>query len=182
MLLANAGLPMLFVGVPLMVLLLVPIVLVEAVWYCAALRVPLGQSLAGSLRANIWSTFVGIPLALLAWLLLGILGFYVAGAVDPYTLVTSRPLGTLYFFLASGWLPPVPEMEIVIRGACLVLLLPAYLISYLGEARLLIKRWPHLNPSHVRRHTWYAHLLSYTLLYALALYRYCSLAYPQLGW
>jgi hypothetical protein len=66
MLFANVGLPMIFVELPFLAVALLPVAALEAAVYRWRLSMPWGQSWWGALRANLWSTFVGVPLAWLA--------------------------------------------------------------------------------------------------------------------
>ena len=176
--LANAGLPMLMVGLPFMILLLIPIVAIEATWYRRFLAVSWREAWAGSWKANLWSTFAGIPIT---WLSLVILEFVLMASVgissDSKLLAESYVVSYFYFLMTSPWLIPVRDgFGLVIIGAMMVLLLPAYLVSYLGETRVLQKRWPTIDRHKIRRNCWFAHMVTYGLLFLLAWFRLHTLS------
>ena len=173
---ANAGVPMLYVGLPWMIGLLIPIVLLEACWYWRFLRIPWRAAWGGSCGANLWSTCIGLPVAWFVWVVVGHASLATAqssGVVTQQMMLESYPIGFLYLVATSGWLIPTPGMgEVLLLGAGMVLLLPAYLVSYMGEARILQSQWSAREPKEVYRQVWRAHLLSYGLLYLLAGYRF----------
>lgn len=167
---ANAGLPMLMVGLPLMLVLLVPIVAIEAWYYQRFLCLSWREAWRGSWKANLWSTCVGIPIT---WLALVILEFALMSTLPIHSqstiLAESYFVSYLYFLMTSPWVIPVREgFGLVVTGAMTVLLLPAYLISYLGEARVLQRLWPDLDRHHIRQQCWYVHLVTYGILFLLA--------------
>ncbi len=162
-----------------MVVLLFPIVLLEELWYRSFLCLPWQRALMGSWSANIWSTFIGLPIAWALWLVVefvtvGITGTDVASYRNLYD--SPYPIKFLYFVATSAWLFDFGYAGLAIHGAALVLLLPAYLISDLSEAKLLQKKWWELEPRRVYRHVWLAHLRPYSLLYGIAIYRYWQIA------
>jgi hypothetical protein len=62
-LLADIGVPMIFVQWPLMLFALVPVIAIEALVVCKGLTLPYGRAFAGSAKANVVSTLVGVPVA-----------------------------------------------------------------------------------------------------------------------
>jgi hypothetical protein len=179
---ANAGVPMLFVGLPFMAALLLPVILIEAVWYWRFLRLPWSVAWRGSGQANLWSCCCGLPLAWFVWFLAGSLGVSLvtaSGLVTQEQFLWSKTVGFLFLFATSAWLYPGGDFSdgVLLQGAGLVLLLPAYLVSYLGEARLLRRRWPWLEPRRLRRQVWLAHLITYGLLYVVAGCRFYHLTH-----
>jgi hypothetical protein len=181
---ANAGVPMVCIGLPYMALVLAPVVLIEAAWYRRILRLPWPRACRGSLTANLQSTFLGLPVAWFVWTFAGRLSVALASAWGLMTreqFLYSYPAGLFVLVGTSGWLdPPAPGAgEVLVLGAGLVLLLPAYLVSYLWEARVLRREWPDLPGAQVRRRVWQAHLLSYGLLYALAGAQFYAVAWAE---
>jgi hypothetical protein len=177
---ANAGIPMLFVGMPFMVAVLVPVLLIEAAWYWRFLRIPWAVAWRGSLAANLWSTFLGLPLAWAVWVFVGVVAIASAqysGLFTTELFLTSYAVGVLVLVASSGWLLPTGSAnEVLLLGAGLVLLLPAYLMSYVSEAKILQSKWRGSDPRAVYRQVWLAHLVSYGLLYLIAGYRFYSIA------
>src|SRR5688500_17311158 len=76
---ANAGMPMLALHMPALVLALVPIVAIEALILARGFAVPWIRTLWPTGAANLASTFVGVPVA---WGALLVLEMVTAGAVD----------------------------------------------------------------------------------------------------
>lgn len=79
--LANAGVPMIALHLPAMIILLVPIVVVEALLARYMLAIPFSRSLRGITWANILSTLVGLPITWGLMLVLNIVstGTYAKG-------------------------------------------------------------------------------------------------------
>jgi hypothetical protein len=63
MILANVGIPMIFPQFILMAFAFVPIVLVEAFVVRRLLGHPFGGAVRDTAIANLWTTFIGVPLA-----------------------------------------------------------------------------------------------------------------------
>lgn len=192
LLFANAGLPLLMVLVPWAILGIVPVILVEAAWYWRFLGVPWTKALQGSSAANLYSKTVGwffawggmfivqMVFMILAHALGAALGLTMSresshGWLTWLSEPSAYPLWFLGFVCCSAWLIPLGMnggMNVVVLGAVLVMLLPCYLVSYPMEARKLQKAWPDLDPTRVYRHVWYAHLVSYGLMYAVTIWLY----------
>lgn len=64
---ADAGVPMIFLTFPSMILALIPIVLIEAGIFTWLLHIKYHQTILPSLFGNLASTIIGIPLS---WLLM----------------------------------------------------------------------------------------------------------------
>jgi hypothetical protein len=171
MLIADAGVPMLFVTFPRMMAALVPIVLVEAIVYRWYLSKSFPSCCGGSLVANSMSTFAGIPLT---WVLLVIMEILCTGGGKAYGLDT--PLHRLVAVtLQAPWLVPYEEdLYWMIPVAALSLLVPCLLVSVLVEYFMLRACWI-LPKDRVKllNAVWIANLLSYCLLgtYCLVLVR-----------
>jgi len=102
---ANAGVPMLFVGLPYMAAVFLPIVLLEACWYRRFLRVPWPQVGLGSLNANFFSFCSGLPVAWVAWALVGSVSVATGQAslhITREMLLESNPVGFLCLVAYSG--------------------------------------------------------------------------------
>jgi hypothetical protein len=161
-LLANVGLPMIFIELPFLAMALVPVTLVEAAVYRWWLSMPWRQSIWGALRANLWSTFVGIPLAWLAQVV-----FQLAfGGGSMWGLDT--PLDRLAAVtLQSAWLIPYEgEFRWMVPAAALSLLVPFLLVSIVVEYFLLRRYWPGVVARRLVTAVVLANLVSYLLLAA----------------
>jgi len=160
---ANVGIPMLFIQLPYLAVLLAPVIALEALVFCRLLRLPLRESFAGAARANLVSTFVGFPLAWVAFFALqlsvgGSRAWGLASPADRLAAVT----------LQAPWLIPYDsELYWMIPAASLVLLVPCLPVSAFIEGRQLRRRWGELAPSRVWRAVWLANGASYALLLAL---------------
>jgi hypothetical protein len=159
---ADAGVPMLFVTFPSMLLALVPIVLVEAV----VLGWTMGRKAASFLKAatiaNVASTVAGIPLT---WLVLVLLE-WITGGGSAYGLGTP-----LQKFLAVTWqapwlLPYERQLYWMIPAASLFLPVPFFFTSYLIEAPIVARIKRELPAAQVRAAVFRANLASYTGLVA----------------
>jgi hypothetical protein len=158
--LADAGLPMIFIELPLLVLALVPIVLLEALVYRAGVALPWCKAVGGSLVANLCSTFLGVPIAW-AGLLVGQLAF---GGGSAWGLDTPL-LRLAAVTVQAPWLIPYErEFYWMIPAASLFLMLPFFLVSVLSERYLLLHWWPEADRRRLSRFVWLANLASYTAL------------------
>ncbi|MBI3353090.1 MAG: hypothetical protein HY036_10995 [Nitrospirae bacterium] len=134
---ADAGVPMIFITFPSMLIALIPIIIIESIVMSRYLSLATGRSLKAASIGNIVSTVIGIPLT---WLLLVILQLLTGGG-SAYGLN-----GPFKKFLAITWQAPwlIPyesELYWMIPAATLILLVPfffaSWLIEYKVEKRLL---------------------------------------------
>src|SRR5438309_5133249 len=108
-LLADVGVPMIFVQWPLMICALLPVIAIEALVVRKRLSLSYGRAFGGAAKANVVSTLAGVPLA---WGLMLILEF---ATILPITLAAERwrwqlhsPLLYLLSVLGIAWTgPPV---------------------------------------------------------------------------
>ena len=160
MLLANVGLPMIFVELPVLAAAFLPVVLIEATLFRWRLSVPWRESLSGTFRANLWSTFVGIPLAWFAQ----VVGQMVGGGGGIWEL--DSPLNRLASVtLQSAWLVPHPgEYDWMVPSAALCLLLPCLIVSIWVEQFALRRYWVTLSSTRLLRVTILGNVISYIML------------------
>ncbi|HEY2568462.1 MAG TPA: hypothetical protein VGI25_04000, partial [Candidatus Udaeobacter sp.] len=83
-LLANMGIPMLFVQWWLMACALIPVVIIETLVVQRKIGMPLSRAAGGVAAANILSTAIGVPIA---WLIALVLGL---GVLVPITYGAER--------------------------------------------------------------------------------------------
>ena len=109
--LANIGVPMIFIHWPLMVCALVPVIIVEAWVIRRRLSLSVGEVWVGVGKANLLSTFVGVPLAWLAMLALEYAVLLPVGlAAEKWEWELDGPLWQALAFLFSvAWLAPADE-------------------------------------------------------------------------
>jgi hypothetical protein len=146
---------------PAMVAMLVPVIFVEALVLHRHLRLGTVRSVKLSASANIASTLIGIPLSWLAMLVIELVTAPVMAFVpgSPVRMVAAA-------VLASAWLPPVEEAHLLwlVPVAAMVLLVPAFVVSYLLERRILARACPEIPRADLSRACWRANEVSYALL------------------
>jgi hypothetical protein len=159
---ANAGIPLVGLGLPFLCLALVPVVLIEA-WIIKRRWLNFqGRIVSPLFVANIVSTFVGYPIA---WALLLLLAL-ITGSTGIENLATTQGLLTT-LALQSAWLPPHEgQMRWLIPAAGLVSLIPTFFISVYLEVRILI-RFLGAEAKARTRDFVIANLATYSLLAAL---------------
>lgn len=160
--LANAGVPMLAIELPVMVIALVPIVLLEAWMYARSCGVDWNLAWRGAAWANVLSTFVGIPLV---WLLQVAFQMSIGGGAG--WGIDSPLLKLAAITLQSAWLIPYEDhLDWMIPAAALFLLLPAIVVSIPCE-QLILRRWFEATElKRVKSAVVRANLASYALLAA----------------
>ncbi len=175
-LLADAGVPMLVLTLPAMLILLVPIVLIEA-WLCRRwLGVTNWVALKCNTLANLVSTLVGVPLA---WGTVLLFDFLVLGTIlripaverasDKWNTPLAHIVGTILF---PAWLgPDEKRLYWMIPLATIVLLLPTFFISVLIETSVIGRMvgtledgTSNLSSDRIRIAVRNANLVSYSLL------------------
>jgi hypothetical protein len=150
---ANVGLPMIFVVWPSAWLLFAPVCFVEALVAKRLLALPTAQCATLALRANAWSTLVGIPLTWLALLLIEIgVSFGLSlGKIDPR-------LGWPFVApIYAPWLWPTDQNWHVFAAAAL-LCIPFMFVSIRVERWSAEKQVPRDN---ARRWAQRANLVTY---------------------
>jgi hypothetical protein len=128
LLLADAGVPMIFLTFPAMLILLAPVVLVEAILYRKWLGIRTGKAIVYSTWSNIASLILGIPVA---WMVMFVFEFLFFESFGPQIeKLRDTPLANVIFLLVgSAWLGPTGTPWII-AAACLVLLIPFFFASY----------------------------------------------------
>lgn len=154
---ADAGVPMLFVTFPAMVLALIPIILLESIVLSRVLQRKAVSLATSAATANVASTIVGVPLT---WVALVFLQWATGG--DTYHQL-AKPLG---MFLAVTWqapwlLPYRDQLYWMVPVASLVLLVPFFFASYFIEAPIVARFQRQLPKAQVRRAVFQANVASY---------------------
>jgi len=168
-LLADMGMPMIFVEWPLMIIALVPIIFIETVLIRRWMPLPLGKAFLGVGVANLLSTLVGVPLSWLCVLLVD--GFLGAGlrsvALHYHWQLRGTPLAhVLFFFLNVAWGTGVGQYPYwFVPAAAAVLLVPCFYASVWLERWVCARTWKQLDPARVRSSVFRANLASYALLF-----------------
>jgi hypothetical protein len=130
-LLADAGIPMIVLTFPLMLMLLVPVIVIEGLLCKRWLGLTNWEAMRSNAVSNLVSTLVGIPLA---WAIMLGVQFGAMASVDKrsHFLDSHSPLVTVVaFVLNSAWIPPAEGSNVWwIPAAILVLLVPFFFASY----------------------------------------------------
>jgi hypothetical protein len=154
-LMANAGVPMIFVIWPATWLLLIPIVLVEWALACRILKVPSLDGFLAACIGNLASTVVALPVT---WVLMLIVALITPNStLDSFWGVFNNVV------LHSAWLLPLPAGGgWMVPAAALALCVPFFLAS-VGTERL-IAGWT-LRSKHpqarIGRWAWTANAVTY---------------------
>ena len=159
--LANAGVPMIFLTLPPMVVLLIPVILLEV--FAAKKKIEKENRKKvwlGVTGANIFSTFIGWPVA---WILLVLLQMLTGGG-GAHGL--DSPLGVILSVTQQApWLIPYEsELYWMVPVAMGVLLIPFFFVSVYIERFILRKVWKTEENDAVKAYSWKAHLYSYAFL------------------
>lgn len=157
--LANMGLPMLVVHMPVLLAALLPIVVIEACWIGWRAGRPARRLLQPVLVANLVSTLVGVPLTWVAMVILVIIGGG-GGYLKNWVLQVT---------VQSPWLIPDPSnMGWKVPVAALVLCPVFYAASAAIESRVLRGAMERLGIERRMgaRWVWSANAVSYLLIAA----------------
>jgi len=165
---ADVGLPMLAVMWPPAWLLLLAIVPVEGYFARRILSLDWRSALGLSLRANLVSTLVGIPLT---WFVLLLVEFGTGYAV--YLLkvdeasVPSAVQRAVAITVLAPWLGPGDGLSAwIVPAAAAYLCIPFFFASVLIENRVALRRLGPLETPRVRKWSWYANGFSYSIIFA----------------
>src|SRR5271170_4078830 len=106
--LADVGIPMLFVQWPLMLCALIPVIVVEALLIRRWVPLSHKDAFAGIAKANILSTLVGVPLAWLAMLAVEFAVMLPVGlAADKWHWKLDSPIFRIIgFAISAAWIAP----------------------------------------------------------------------------
>jgi len=163
---ADAGVPMLALIWPGFWILLLPIVVLEAVVAKRIFGVSWREALWLSGKANVASTFAGIPLT---WLVLLLVEMLAAGLLALILRITNQPdlpsWATLLVgpFVAAWIGASDPADGWMIPAAAMWLCLSFFFASVWLEGRVALWR-SKLSPPEVRRWSWEANILSYSMI------------------
>ncbi len=165
---ADAGIPMIAFSYPIVLLLFLPIVLIEAAYIRSKMMTTWRTSLIVAGKANLVTTLLGFPLAWVLMFLLEMAGWlFLSPLRDNFphfdVALGSVPGRVLLGILSSAWLGPT-NSKIAITSAFVFLFVPAFVLSGWIEAKMVVAD---LNPDDfhtVKRTVWKANLLSYLFL------------------
>jgi hypothetical protein len=169
--LADVGIPMIFVQWPLMIAALIPVILIEVLVIRRWLPLSPGRAFAGVGKANLYSTAAGVPMAwgimFLIELAIGLpLGF--AGMAFHWNL-DSSVLQAFMVVAGAAWQGPVRGLLYwIIPLSVTVLLVPSFFVSVRLERRSCLKAWPAADPVALHRAVYAANLWSYGFMLVMA--------------
>ena len=161
---ANAGIPMIVLALPSMVVLLAPVILLEVFASRKLITKERPAHLwTGVTLANIVSTFIGWPIA---WALLVLLQMFTGGGAAHGL---DSPIGILLSVTQQApWLIPYEsDLDWMIPVAMGVLLIPFFFVSVYVERLALRVLWKTEDPINIKFFSWKAHLYSYGFLYLI---------------
>ena len=164
---ADAGLPMLMIVWPGLIIALIPIIALEAYCLRSMLKLPFSRSLKLMTIANLESTLIGIPITWVLLVLIEMLVYFAGGTI--FKSVTEIPEVLSYIFiitLGAPWIAPFTETQAywIIPAASLFLLIPFYFVTWYVEYRCLKKRIKKTKPATLSRAVRNINLISYGLL------------------
>jgi len=175
---ANAGIPIIAFGLPAMVKLLIPIILIEGFIYKRHLNqefIRIGKAVSA---ANVFTTFIGYPLS---WLLLLVLQYPLA--ILSAVIVEATGASSSWFELFApvimpAWLPTFNWFqEWMLPVAAMVGLIPAYFVSVEFETWILTKFFSEESKERLKSLCRRANLFSYLLLFMIFIYSYMRIVY-----
>lgn len=173
--LANVGIPMIFVQWPLMLVALIPVILIEALLIRLWLPLSPNEAFTGVAKANALSTAIGVPLAWGIMLVVEFVTFLlIASSLDYLDWEPDSPLFQVVFLIFSmAWPLPMTDMtpetaQRLIPIVAALLLIPCFYASVWIECRSCLRSWTRHNPVLVRRAVYRTNLGSYALLFVLA--------------
>ncbi len=155
---ANAGVPMLVLAWPLNGLGLVPIVVLESFIGVTELELSWGRALSITTIGNLWSTFVGIPLA---WL--GMFAVEAVVGLSLGSLEVSGKVQMLFFPFLVAWVPGFDNIWMY-YAAFVILSIPFCIVSIWVERKVALRRPPELRAVAVRSWIMRANVLSYSVM------------------
>ena len=167
---ADAGLPMLAVAWPAYIVGLIPVVLIEAFVGVRRIGLTWPTALRTATIANLWSTFLGIPIV---WLLMLVAEFVIAFFIAGITMRLNLSSGwedVLSPFIMVAWI--AGDDPWTIYFAFVLLAIPFCVASIYIERRVALRCLPEMPATVVRAWVRDANIWSYTLLVVAAV------AYP----
>jgi hypothetical protein len=164
---ANAGVPMLAIILPGMIVSLIPIILIEAWYISRSLNISFARAIKVMGIANLESTLIGIPVTWTVWVAVEMLFAYVGYYLSDY-LGLSLPdfiYSVFAITIGAAWVAPNKSNAYwLLPAAVSVLLLVFFYISWLIERRRAKRLLRECAPESVNKATLRANILSYGLL------------------
>jgi len=164
---ADAGIPMLPLAYPVILVFLIPVIAIEGLYLRARLHTRWRPTLLAVTKANLITMLIGYPLAWVLCLALELAfwgGLTVTRIGDRLHWDPGHAVAKLLIVATSAaWMGPIEERW-AIPFAYVILLVPSFILSGFVESRLIDRRgW--LGPgTRAERAIWQANALSYAFL------------------
>ena len=162
---ADAGVPMIALTLPGMLIVLAPIITVESYLLVRSLQIGMWRSMKVMTIANVVSTIIGMPVT---WVLLVLMELMTSGG-------RAYGMDTLFKrFLAVTWqaawlIPYEEELHWMIPAATLVLLVPFFFASWFVEYQVAKALLREVSADAVKKAVLQANVASYGLLGGIVL-------------
>ena len=170
--LADIGVPMIFIQWPLMICALIPVIVVEALLIRRWVPLSYRDAFIGTTKANLLSTLAGFPLAWLAMFAVEMaVMFPLASAADKWHwhFLDSPFFQIVGFLIGIAWLGPSGgEAYWLVPLAAALLLIPSFYVSVWLERFICRRAWPSSDVAAVRLGVYRANMASYVVLFILA--------------
>jgi len=172
-LIADAGVPMIFLTLPAMVMLLIPVIVVEGYLCKKWLELTTWQAMKSNAVSNLASTIIGIPFAWAVMYLVEVGFIEVMGSNSRIQNWHSPLASVIMFFVSAAWIGALgPKSLWLVPAATLILLVPFFFASY-GIEYLVIKQMvgvpeggpPNLTYPRVRVAVRNANLITYGAMF-----------------
>ena len=163
---ANAGVPMIFLSYPVMILALLPIIFIEASIFKRVVPIPYKNALVSNGAANAISTLAGFPLA---WgFLLVIELITTGGSCGPGFSTISESIVTV--IVEAAWIcPHEKQLYWLIPSAFIISLIVAFFVSLIIEYYINKRFHKEQDNGSIKKAVYLANFSSYGLLISLSL-------------
>jgi hypothetical protein len=178
---ADAGLPMLPLAYPVILVFLAPVIAIESLYIRFRLGTGWRNTLVATSKANVITLLLGFPLAWLLYLVFELVffGALTATGVQRHlgSVGNTRIGNMLTVALSAAWMGPGIAGRWVVLLAFVVLLVPSFLVSGYVESALLGRRGWLTYKGRSTIAIWQANIFSYVFLAVAG----CVLLWTQLG-
>jgi hypothetical protein len=156
--LANAGIPMIFWQMPIAAAALLPVVGIEALIAWPILKQRFLSIVGNVFMANAISTFVGIPLA---WIGMVIVNLVATGGTAHEFRTPMAAFKSIV--LQASWLIPYEHQILLwlVPAATLVLLVPYFFVSVVVERWWLRRQFREVKVARIATAAWIANAITY---------------------
>ena len=161
---ANAGVPMIAIVFPEMILSLVPVILIEIAVLIKRLKINKQKTVLAVVAGNLYSTLFGISLT---WIILVVIQVITGGDRGIYNIgILLRNILSVTW--QAPWLMPSNDLHWQIPAAALFLLIPFFFASWLMETwlEMIILKKEISDKKYFKRSVFFANLFSYLFLAA----------------